>query len=153
MSQICSKMVTFLFSAYFAAIFVTIATVKIESIPDFLHLGYCSDKLIRRNLWKAIFIIWPHWGGQNSLLMHVPLWCIDTFWGRGMSHTVFQSLWRPLPLASDLEKSCPELFGLVWCFTSQSTAMGWSVHLTSLFPGHASLTKWLMCASCKYFRL
>ena len=44
-----------------------------------LHFGFCSDKLIRRNLWKAIFFFWPlrGWGGggggQNSLLMHIPL--------------------------------------------------------------------------------
>ena len=36
MSQICSKMVIFLFSAFLAAIVVTIATVKVESIPG-LH--------------------------------------------------------------------------------------------------------------------
>ena len=40
MSPICSKMVIFLFSAYFAAIFVTIATVKVESIPDLYTLAF-----------------------------------------------------------------------------------------------------------------
>ena len=38
-----------------------------------LHFGYCSNKLIRRNMWKSIFIF-DLIGGQNSLLMHVPLW-------------------------------------------------------------------------------
>ena len=43
------------FSAYFGAIFVTIATVKAEIDTRLLHLGYCSNKLIR-GLWKkAIF--------------------------------------------------------------------------------------------------
>ena len=37
-SQICSKMVTFLLSVYLAAIFVTIATVKVELIGDFYTL-------------------------------------------------------------------------------------------------------------------
>ena len=35
MSQICSKTVTFLFSAYFAANFFTIATVNVNLISDF----------------------------------------------------------------------------------------------------------------------
>ena len=34
-SLILLQIVTFLFSVYFEAIFVTIAMVKIESIPDF----------------------------------------------------------------------------------------------------------------------
>ena len=48
------------FQPILAAIFVTIATVKIESIPDF----YTCNKLIRRNISKAIFIFWPHRGAK-----------------------------------------------------------------------------------------
>ena len=39
MSQICSKMVIFLFQPILVAIFVTIATVDVESIPDFYTLA------------------------------------------------------------------------------------------------------------------
>ena len=39
MSQICSKMVFFYLQPIFAAIFVTIATVKVESMPDFYTLA------------------------------------------------------------------------------------------------------------------
>ena len=35
MSQISSKMITLIFLAYFGGHFVTIAIVKVESIPDF----------------------------------------------------------------------------------------------------------------------
>ena len=35
MSQICSKMVIFLFSAYFGGHFFLIATAKVKLIPDF----------------------------------------------------------------------------------------------------------------------
>ena len=44
---------------------------------------------------------------------------------------------------------------LVWCLTSQSTAMvmsGWSVHLTTFFSW-ASLTKWFTSTLCSYFHL
>ena len=39
MSQICSKMVIFLFQPILVAIFVAIATVKVESMPDFYTLA------------------------------------------------------------------------------------------------------------------
>ena len=39
MSQICSKMVIFLFSAYFGGHFITIAMVKVELMPDFYTLA------------------------------------------------------------------------------------------------------------------
>ena len=32
--------------------------------PRLLHLDYCSNKLKRRNSWKAIFIFWPHKGAK-----------------------------------------------------------------------------------------
>ena len=35
MSQICSKMANILFSAYFGGHFVTIATIKVKSLPEF----------------------------------------------------------------------------------------------------------------------
>ena len=39
-----------------------------------LHIGYCSNKLLRRCLWSVTFIFWSHRAGQNSLLMHVLLY-------------------------------------------------------------------------------
>ena len=35
-------------------------------------MGYCSYNLIRRNLWKAIFIFGLKGGGQNSLVCEYP---------------------------------------------------------------------------------
>ena len=40
----CSKMVTYIFSGFLVAIFVTIAMVIVNLIPDFLHMDYCSNK-------------------------------------------------------------------------------------------------------------
>ena len=37
------------FQPILVAIFVTIATVKVEFIRDFFHLGYCSNKPIKAN--------------------------------------------------------------------------------------------------------
>ena len=39
MSQICSKMAIFLFTAYFGGHFVTIKTIKVEAMPDFYTLA------------------------------------------------------------------------------------------------------------------
>ena len=47
MSQISSKMAVFLFSAYFGGHFVTIATVKVESMPDLFTLA-----IVLINLYK-----------------------------------------------------------------------------------------------------
>ena len=58
MSQICSKMAIFLFSSYFAAIFVTTATVKV--IYQTFTLGDCSKKTNKKNLVKTICTFWPH---------------------------------------------------------------------------------------------
>ena len=79
MSQICSKMVIFLFSAYFGGHFCYHNNHKSRINTKPLHFGYWSNKLIRRNLWKATFIFWPNRGGQNSLLMHVPLYPCPLF--------------------------------------------------------------------------
>ena len=48
MSQICSKMVIFLFSAYFGGHFCYNNNRKSQINTSPLHFGYCSNKLIRR---------------------------------------------------------------------------------------------------------
>ena len=57
-------MVTFLFSAYFGSHSCYHSNGKNRTNPRLLHLGYRSNKLIRRNLWKAFFILWPHRGAK-----------------------------------------------------------------------------------------
>ena len=49
--SICSKMVNFVFSAYFGGHFC-----YHKSNLRLLHFGYCSNKLRRTNWWKTIFI-------------------------------------------------------------------------------------------------
>ena len=59
------------FQPILAAFFVTIATVKVESIP-----GYCSNELIRKTCKEQLLffdLIGGGGGGQNSLLIHLPL--------------------------------------------------------------------------------
>ena len=74
MSQICPKMATFLFSAFFGSHICYHSNGKSQINTRLLHLGYWSNKLIGRNWWKTIFIFWPHRGwGHNSPLMHVVL--------------------------------------------------------------------------------
>ena len=70
-------MVTFLFSAYFGSHFVTMATVKIKSIPDFytwaiVLINYSEKKFEEQYSFFGL-IGGGVWEGQNSLLMHVPL--------------------------------------------------------------------------------
>ena len=67
-------MVNFLFSACFGGHFCYHSNGKSQTNLRFIHLGHCPNKPIRRTWWKAYFIFWPHRGGQNSLLMHIPLW-------------------------------------------------------------------------------
>ena len=57
------------FQPILAAIFVTIATVKVEAIRDFytLVIVLINSKLVKNN-----FLYFSLIGGQNSLLMHVP---------------------------------------------------------------------------------
>ena len=67
------------------------------------------------------------------------------------SHLFFWCMLTVIPPISFILKQC---FCLVWCFTSQSTAMamsGWLVHLTTLFSW-ASLTKHLTNIK-EHFRL
>ena len=63
MSEICPNRVAFLFSAYLVAIFVTIATVKDESL-GLLFLKTNEKKLVKMKSHFGLI------GGQNSLLMH-----------------------------------------------------------------------------------
>ena len=65
MSQICPKMVIFRISVYFAAILVTIATVKVKLIADFYTFAITCEK----NLVNVGFM-------RNSPLMHVALFKI-----------------------------------------------------------------------------
>ena len=57
-----------------AVICVTIATVKVESIPDFYTLAIVL-KTNKKKLGKSNFYFLTSWGGGgvNGLLMHVPL--------------------------------------------------------------------------------
>ena len=48
MSQICSKMVILLFSAYFGGHFCYHCNRKTGNNTKFLHFGYCSNKLIKK---------------------------------------------------------------------------------------------------------
>ena len=66
MSQICSKTVIFLFSAYFGGLFCYHSNRKSRINTRPLHFGYCSNELIRKNLWRATFIFWPHRGGGGG---------------------------------------------------------------------------------------
>ena len=47
MSQICSKMANFLFSAYFGVHFCYHSKGKNRTNIRLMHLGHCSNKLIR----------------------------------------------------------------------------------------------------------
>ena len=68
-----------LFSAYFGSHFCYHSNGKNRINPRLLHLGYCSNKLIRRNSWKAIFIFWPHRGGQLASLCTYPFTILVAF--------------------------------------------------------------------------
>ena len=59
MSQICSKIANFLFSAYFGGHFCYHSNGKSQINTRYLHFGYCSNKLIRRKCWKTFFIFLP----------------------------------------------------------------------------------------------
>ena len=70
MSQICSKMVTYLFSAYFVRYFCCHSNGKSQITSRLLHLGYCSNKY-KKKLVKSIFYLFlfvlPHTqGGLKS---------------------------------------------------------------------------------------
>ena len=80
MSQICSKMVIFLFSAFFGGQFCYFSNRKSRINTRPLHFGYCSNKLIIRNLWRAT-LFFDLMGGQKSLLMHVSLWEVQAEFG------------------------------------------------------------------------
>ena len=62
-------MATFLFSAYLVAISVTIATVKVELIPDFYIWAIALKNEYMKKLAKNNCVASQR--GQNSLLMHV----------------------------------------------------------------------------------
>ena len=62
-----------LFKAYFVGNFCNHSNGEIKISVEILHVSYSSNKLIERNLWKAIFSFWLQRGGQISPLMHVRL--------------------------------------------------------------------------------
>ena len=68
------------FQPILAAIFVTIATVKVESIPDLYTLAFVLINKYDETCEEQLLILDLMGGGggggggrQNSLLMHVPL--------------------------------------------------------------------------------
>ena len=73
MSQICSKMVIFLFSAYFGGHFCYHCNSKSRINTRPLQFGYCSNKLIKINLCRATFIFLPHRGPKKPLNASTPL--------------------------------------------------------------------------------
>ena len=76
MSEMCSKMASFLFSAYFGGHFITIATVKVKLIPD---LYTWVSVLINQSeeIGEKQFLFFSlKKRGQNSPLMHVALSCV-----------------------------------------------------------------------------
>ena len=56
MSQICPRMAKFLFQPILAAFFVTIVTVKVESIPEFYALVIALIKYLKETTERATFI-------------------------------------------------------------------------------------------------
>ena len=62
-SHVFSKMVNFLFSAYFSEHFCYHTNCKSQSNMKLLHFGYCSNRLIRKKLVKYNFYILASWGG------------------------------------------------------------------------------------------
>ena len=69
-------MVNFLFSAYFGGHFCYHSNGKSQSNWRLLHIGYCSNKLIKTNwcFFLKIFSLIGGGGGQKSPLMHVALY-------------------------------------------------------------------------------
>ena len=64
----------FCFQSFFDGHFCYHSNDKSQNNTRYLHLGYCSNKLMRRKCWKMIFIFSLLGGGKNSLLTHVPLY-------------------------------------------------------------------------------
>ena len=71
-------MANFLFSAYFCGHFVTIAKVKDKSIPEFYTLAIALIIFLKETTEKQLLFFYLK-GGQNSLLMHVPLYAYVRF--------------------------------------------------------------------------
>ena len=71
--SVCSKMVNFLFSAYFDGHFCYHSKVKSQTNIRLIHLGHCSNKLVEEIGEKQISFFGLI-GGQNSLLMHVAIY-------------------------------------------------------------------------------
>ena len=89
MSQICSKMANFLFSAYFGGHFVTIETVKVKSKPVFYTSAIALINYLKL-LNSIILIFWPQRGAKiASLCMYsfrkgfakfmIPIACLRSF--------------------------------------------------------------------------
>ena len=59
MSQICSKMAIFLFSAYFGGHFCYHSNRKSQINTRTLHFGYCSNKLMEETCEEQILYFDP----------------------------------------------------------------------------------------------
>ena len=70
----------FLFSAYFGGHFCYHSNPKSRINTRPLNFGYCSNKLIRRNLWRATFIFWPHRGAKIASKCTNPFGLMSVMW-------------------------------------------------------------------------
>ena len=61
------------FQPILVAIFVTIATIKVESMPDFYTLAIVLINKLYKETCEEQLLSFDLIGGQNSLLMHVAL--------------------------------------------------------------------------------
>ena len=71
MSQTCSKLVN---SAFFGGHFCYHSNSKSQINTRLLHLSYCSNKVIKKNLVFSGLIGGGGGGGQNSPIMHLALY-------------------------------------------------------------------------------
>ena len=78
MSQICTKMVNFLFQAYFVRHFCYHSNSKSKIKANILHLGYSSNKPIGCEIDETQLSISGSRGGQICPLMHVALFILGT---------------------------------------------------------------------------
>ena len=68
MSQICSKMANFLFSADFGGHFCYIAYIKVKSIPEFYTLNIALMNYLKETTEKQILFFWPHRGAKIACM-------------------------------------------------------------------------------------
>ena len=106
------------------------------------------------------FSVYGSRGGQNSPLMNIPF-CTLLLTFIHLTLCLIEMPFNTFVECTQIRhKSCLirvySVFGLVCCFTSQSTAMvmlGQSVHLTTLFSWAGLMNKRLTSTSSTYFHL